>query len=159
MVPEAGCWEIAHKINVAFRYVFTFYIQSTIYFSSKKNRTMAHTHNFLNVLPHWINLILPRWLYSNDKKYVKCDFLRAHHYMSPRASHKNKKLEYDLGIRTTIDLWPTLLKVFFQNFPTPACYPPGRKWFPLYEKNDFDIQLCTTKLIFSYSKIVWRLGG
>ncbi len=46
-----------------------------------------------------------------------------------RASHQNKKLEYDLGLCTTIDLWPTLLKIFFFNFPTPACYPQGENSF------------------------------
>ncbi len=33
-----------------------------------------------------------------------------------RVSHQNKKLECDLGLRTTIDLWPTLLKLFFSEF-------------------------------------------
>ncbi len=44
-----------------------------------------------------------------------------------RVSHQNEKLEYDLGLHTTIDLWPTLLKIFFRNFLTPACYPTGPK--------------------------------
>ena len=41
-----------------------------------------------------------------------------------RASHQNKKLEYDLGLRTTINLWPTLLKIFLSEFSDPGLLPP-----------------------------------
>ena len=42
------------------------------------------------------------------------------------ASNQNKKLEYDLGLRTTIDLWPTLLK-FFSEFSDPGLLLPRPK--------------------------------
>ncbi len=61
-------------------------------------------------------------------------------YPHSRMSHQNRKLEYAIGLRTTIDLWPTLLNFFFIRIFRPwLAFPPPLRYMK--------------------SKIVWRLGG
>ncbi len=66
---------------------------------------MNNLHGWCKACKKNIILILPVDIFKFANKSGRAPI--------PRASHQNKKLEYDLGLRTTIDLWPSLLKKFF----------------------------------------------
>ncbi len=126
------------------------------------------------------------WYTMNWHHFINRRFKKIQ-YNSRNAKSWHQGRVY-IDIDHYIDIWPTLLNFFFSEFSEPGLLPPipGRKWFPLYEKKLFrhtvlcntairpgdrvqknkkkdDVwaiaQLCTAKLIFSYSKIVWRLEG